>query len=307
MIQRIIYIITSVYCILFCSCKTDNNSMEIEKIVKEWTGKEIIFPQNISCISMNKDTTCVSPNSTPYKILVYTDSIGCMSCKLKLYKWNALIDEVKNEMQSLVNFQFYLHPKDVENVQFLLRRDAFKYPAYLDVTNQLDKINNLPKNEEFQTFLLDKNNIVVAIGNPVNNFRIWDLYKQIIKGNKHINLSDSQDTPLTSLQIEKQTIELKDLVVNKACFAKFNIKNIGYNPLIISNVNTTCGCTVPQWSKQPVLPNDTTTITVKVTPNNEGFFRKTITVNCNVKKQKIILIVNGIAKSQIHNQKGGKI
>lgn len=307
MIYRIIYVITFICCILFYSCQTDNNSMEIEQIVKEWTGRKIIFPQNIPCISINKDTTCVSPNSTPYKILVYTDSIGCMSCKLNLYKWNTFIDEAKNEMQGLVNFQFYLHPKDVENVQFLLRRDAFKYPAYLDVTNQLDKINNLPQNEKFQAFLLDKDNKVVAIGNPVNNSRIWNLYKQIIKGNKHINISDSQDTPTTLLQIEKQTIELKDLVVNETSFAKFIIKNMGYNPLIINDITTTCGCTVPQWSKQPVLTNDTTTIIVKVTPNNEGFFRKTITVNCNVKKRKIVLIVNGIAKSQTYNQKGGKI
>lgn len=161
--------------------------MEIERVVKEWIGKEIIFPQEVTCISMNKDTTCISPNSTPYKILVYIDSIGCTSCKLHLYKWNTLIDEVKNEMQDLVNFQFYVHPKNIQDIQTLLLRDSFKYPSHLDTTNQLDKLNNLPKNSRFQTFLLDKDNKVIVIGNPVNNLQIWSLYKQIIKGNENIN------------------------------------------------------------------------------------------------------------------------
>lgn len=78
---------------------------------------------------------------------------------------------------------------------------------------------------------------------------------------------------------------------------KFNIKNTGNNPLIITNVSTTCGCTVPKWSKQPILPNRTTEIVVEITPSNIGFFRKTITVNSNIKKQKTILIIEGIVEN----------
>ena len=103
-----VVLILGVVCFTFCGCKNDQLSTEIEKIVKEWTGKKIIFPQDVFCKSIDRDTLCISPNSTPYKILVYTDSIGCTSCKLHLYKWNAIIKEVNDEMAGFVNFQFPL-------------------------------------------------------------------------------------------------------------------------------------------------------------------------------------------------------
>ena len=113
-----VVLILGVVCFTFCGCKNDQLSTEIEKIVKEWTGKKIIFPQDVFCKSIDRDTLCISPNSTPYKILVYTDSIGCTSCKLHLYKWNAIIKEVNDEMAGFVNFQFYFHhvrkqPQDI--------------------------------------------------------------------------------------------------------------------------------------------------------------------------------------------------
>lgn len=287
-----------IMCIIFYSCKNNTSSIEIEEVIKEWAEKDILFPKGLNCISMNKDTTCISPSSTPYKILVYTDSIGCTSCKLQLYKWNKLIEEAKKEMQDLVNFQFYFHPKDIKEMLFVFRRDAFKYPSYIDFENKIDKLNKFPKNNRFHTFLLDNNNKVKLIGNPLDNNQIWNLYKQVIKGEKNICLASLKEIhPITTLEVEKPIIKLKGLLTGQTMTTKFNIKNTGNNPLIITNVSTTCGCTVPKWSKQPILPNRTTEIVVEITPSNKGFFRKTITVNSNIKKQKTILIIEGTVKN----------
>ena len=54
----------------------------------------------------------------------------------------------------------------------------------MDICNQLDKLNTFPKDSRYQTFLLDKYNKVVFIGNPTENPLIWSLYKQIINENK---------------------------------------------------------------------------------------------------------------------------
>ena len=82
--------------------------------------KENYISSRCFCKSIDRDTLCISPNSTPYKILVYTDSIGCTSCKLHLYKWNAIIKEVNDEMAGFVNFQFYFHPKNIEEIFFFI-------------------------------------------------------------------------------------------------------------------------------------------------------------------------------------------
>lgn len=283
---------------VFCSCQKDKFSVEMQSVVKEWMGKEIIFPQKVSCTSINKDIPCISRTSTPYKILVYTDSIGCMGCKLDLYKWNILIEEVREEMQDSVIFQFYFHPKSIKELQFLFRRDTFKYPSYIDTDDKLNKINNLPKNNKFQTFLLDRNNKVILIGNPANNPQIWNLYKQRIRGKKNKDSSNiNNEYPITSLNIDNPILELKRLVKDKTTTVKFLIKNTGSNPLIITNVSTTCGCTVPKWSKQPVLPNDITEISLQITPDAEGFFRKIITVYCNTEKRNVTLVIKGLVKS----------
>ena len=220
-----VVLILGVVCFTFCGCKNDQLSTEIEKIVKEWTGKKI-----------DRDTLCISPNSTPYKILVYTDSIGCTSCKLHLYKWNAIIKEVNDEMAGFVNFQFYFHPKNIEEIFFLFRKDSFKYPCYMDICNQLDKLNTFPK-----TFLLDKYNKVVCIGNPTENPQIWSLYKQIINENKRVEKTDLYDKSLiTSLTVDTTILELKNLEINKTTTAKFSLKNIGPNPLVVNNVTIYC-------------------------------------------------------------------
>lgn len=60
----------------------------------------------------------------------------------------------------------------------------------------------------------------------------------------------------------------------------FEFKNTGDAPLIITNVQSTCGCTVPTKPKGPILPGQTDKIDVKYNMN-PGPIRKTITVESN--------------------------
>ena len=62
----------------------------------------------------------------------------------------------------------------------------------------------------------------------------------------------------------------------------FKFKNEGTTPLIISNVQTTCGCTVPEWPKEPIAPGKESEI--KATFNSTGKMgrqNKVITINSN--------------------------
>ena len=62
----------------------------------------------------------------------------------------------------------------------------------------------------------------------------------------------------------------------------FTFKNEGMAPLILSNVKASCGCTTPTWTKEPVEPGQTGSITVTYNPNSRpGKFSKTVTVTSN--------------------------
>jgi hypothetical protein len=62
----------------------------------------------------------------------------------------------------------------------------------------------------------------------------------------------------------------------------FSFKNEGMSPLVLSNVRASCGCTTPTWTKEPVEPGQTGTITVTYNPNGRpGRFQKTVTITSN--------------------------
>lgn len=62
----------------------------------------------------------------------------------------------------------------------------------------------------------------------------------------------------------------------------FNYKNTGKTPLVLHSVQASCGCTTPEWSRTPILPNNSGTIKVTFNPaNRPGQFNKTITIQTN--------------------------
>ena len=62
----------------------------------------------------------------------------------------------------------------------------------------------------------------------------------------------------------------------------FTFKNQGMAPLVLTNVRASCGCTTPTWTKEPVEPGQTGSITVTYNPNGRpGKFSKTITITSN--------------------------
>jgi len=74
----------------------------------------------------------------------------------------------------------------------------------------------------------------------------------------------------------------------------FNFKNEGMSPLVLSNVRASCGCTTPNWTKEPIEPGASGAITVTYNPNGRpGKFSKTITVTSNAKEPSMRLYIKG--------------
>ncbi len=62
----------------------------------------------------------------------------------------------------------------------------------------------------------------------------------------------------------------------------FKFKNAGTAPLVISNIGTTCGCTVPDWTKEPIMPGKSGTVTAKFNSTGKmGMQNKVLTVESN--------------------------
>ena len=153
-----------------------------KQIVAEWTGKEIVFPAGIPCQSMGSDIDYVDPANQNYKILLYVDSTGCTSCRLRLSDWKQIVAEADSLFRGRVDFLFFFQPKkqDEKELQFFFRQNGFTYPVFIDTNNEIDKINKFPSDIQYQSFLLDKDSKVLLIGNPSINKGIWQLFKKYI-------------------------------------------------------------------------------------------------------------------------------
>lgn len=74
----------------------------------------------------------------------------------------------------------------------------------------------------------------------------------------------------------------------------FEFTNNGNEPLILSSVRASCGCTTPSWSKEPIMPGQKGTIKVHYNTNNVGGFNKSITVTSNaVDAPRTVLKIKG--------------
>ena len=77
----------------------------------------------------------------------------------------------------------------------------------------------------------------------------------------------------------------------------YSFTNTGKSPLIISNVSASCGCTTPEYSKQPINPGEKGSVTVVFDSQNQvGMQQKIITVLSNAEPSRTILQLKGEVK-----------
>ncbi|MCS6991871.1 MAG: DUF1573 domain-containing protein [Chitinophagales bacterium] len=79
----------------------------------------------------------------------------------------------------------------------------------------------------------------------------------------------------------------------------FVFTNVGKEPIIISNVQASCGCTTPSWPKEPILPGKTGVIKVQYNAASPGSFNKSITIMSNAKTPTKVLYVKGMVEAQV--------
>jgi Protein of unknown function (DUF1573) len=77
---------------------------------------------------------------------------------------------------------------------------------------------------------------------------------------------------------KSQEIDLGKIPQGKPVTVQFEFSNKAKEPVIISNVTTSCGCTVADYSKKPIMKNEKSTIKVTYNAANAGAFSKDITV-----------------------------
>lgn len=293
MLKVILYINIFAVLMSFHSCHKNVNT-EIANVVKEWTNREIKFDNGYVFTKLGKDSMFNSIPKSEYKVLVYTDSIGCMGCNLRLPQWMEWMKQIDSISNNKVSFLFFIHPKDEMDLLLLLQRQNFNVSVCIDKNNSLNKLNHFPSNAMLQTFLLDEHNKVLAIGNPMHSPKIKELYMSIIFDKP--KTSKAEERNQTEIIIDKKYIDLGTFDWRKQKNCEFSLVNIGQELLVVDNVITSCGCTAVEYSKIPVQPGGNLILKVNYTAEHPEHFNKTITLYYNGKDSPIQLKISGNAE-----------
>ena len=275
---------------MLASCQESKEEAML-RLVYEWNGKEIKFPSHSTFTILGKDTVDFTYDEADYKVLTYIDSVGCVSCKLQLSRWKEWIHEVDSLTGSNVPFLFYFHPKDMKELRYLTRRDGFAYPVCFDEKDELNGLNRFPSDMTFQTFLLDRSNRVVAIGNPIHNPKVKDLFLSLMTGKE---TSKSTGTT-TTISVNQATIDFGSFQKSEKQERSFILTNTGNQLLVIQDVTTSCGCTKVEYSKEPVRPGASLELKVIYEAEQAEHFNKAIRVYCNADNSPLRLTVKGNA------------
>lgn len=291
--KKFIYVIVIIF---VCSCE-DSERKKIAQVVSYWQSREIIFPKDISFVSYSRKykERKVHLQKGKYTIFSYIDSTGCMSCKLQLPKWSEFIYVVDSISNGSVPFVFVFQPNNKKDLIHFLKKAGFEYPVYIDEHSSFDMLNKFPTEMQLQTFLLDSNNHVAAIGNPIHNPNVKELYLNIIQG-KEVVISKKNNAIETKVKVDKASVFLGDFAWQDEQKSIFVLTNIGDKPLVIEDVNTSCGCVTVAYSKEPVPSGKDIKLEVVYKADHPEYFDKTITVYCNAKTSPIQLRIKGNAK-----------
>ena len=276
----------------FLASCAESHKERLGKLVNEWERKEILFPTHSTFTIQGKDTVDFEFRNADYKVVAYVDSAGCTGCKLQLPRWKELIAEVDSMTDGSVPFLFYFHPKDLKELKYLTRREGFVYPVCFDEKDDFNRLNRFPSEMMFQTFLLDKENKVVALGNPVLSPKVKELYLKLITGSQE----SKQSEIITQVSVNQTEIDFGRFSKTVKQERSFVLTNTGKQLLVVHDVVTSCGCTKVEYSKQPVRPGETLELKVIYEAEDAGYFNKTVTVYCNVENSPLRLKVRGSAE-----------
>ena len=96
------------------------------------------------------------------------------------------------------------------------------------------------------------------------------------------------------IEFEKVVHDYGDVPYNGNGECEFRFTNTGTEPLLIQKPKSSCGCTIPSWPNEPILPGESDVIKVTYRTNRAGNINKTVTVTSNaVSNSTVVLRIKG--------------
>ena len=96
------------------------------------------------------------------------------------------------------------------------------------------------------------------------------------------------------IEFEKVVHDYGDVPYNGDGKCEFRFTNTGDEPLLVQKPKSSCGCTIPSWPKEPILPGESDVIKVTYRTDRAGNINRTVTITSNaVNSPTVVLRIKG--------------
>ena len=273
--REIIKYIIPIICVCIQSC-SHIKQKKLKDLYNEWYGKEIEIP--FDNLSFNH----------PLRIALYVGSDACAECQLNLPLWKTFISHLDSLTSDAVDICFFIQPYSTREIEIVLKQECFEYPVIIDTADLFNKTNQLPENPSFHCFLLDYDNRVILIGNPVQNPKIRDLYIRTIC--ERLGIKPKLNT------VSKPQNRSKNLGTfnwQSEQHTTFSIHNTGNEPMLIDTIFTSCECTTAEIDKRSIEPADSAIVSIRFKAEKPEQFMREVYVGVQGKETIVFSIEGG--------------
>ena len=165
--------------ILFWGCAVNSNHGG--DYIREMVGSKLVI--NTGQMTIGDDSMMyLSHLDKQFKIVVYSDSSNCTACNIQFPAW-----KIKFRELSLVNNDvgliFITNTDNISGTEAIANISRPSGLRLYDAQGVFKKNNHVFSHTDFHIFLVDRDNKVILIGNPLTNHRIFALYKEAIEVN----------------------------------------------------------------------------------------------------------------------------
>ncbi len=126
--------------------------------------------------------------------------------------------------------------------------------------------------------------------------KIMFLFVLLVFASFSVNAQDAAK-PLNpnapEISFEKTVHDYGTIVQGSDGTSEFKFTNTGKEPLILSKPQSSCGCTVPTWPQEPILPGKSEVIKVTYNTQSIGPINKSVTILSNAKTNRVVLNIKG--------------
>ena len=162
------------YCFAACG------NRQIHRSLEELYKATILFPDSLAIVigGLSEKTSVAT---TPIKLVSYYPSNYCTACTInQLDKWKPIFD-LAADGQFVPVLLFSPGERGYRSLISELQFSEPPYPVYVDKENLFQTSNpSIPDDSRYHTFLLDRNNRVVLVGNPLASNAMWSLFRKTL-------------------------------------------------------------------------------------------------------------------------------